>query len=171
MPLQPQKITFDAKTTTTGIHDVFVTATADTTSLSTRTKYTVIDRPKIEINNLTFPKEVTFTQKKRMRFTLAKKSWAQPRNVLVSIQSARQTQNVRFDSVEGDVPFIFVVEGKQLNTGSNNIEITINYEDDFGNKYSTNGEGRTSLVNTTLPQKISIFFRNAKETVSRIRLF
>ncbi|MBI4141517.1 transglutaminase domain-containing protein [Candidatus Woesearchaeota archaeon] len=162
MPALLQTATFDAKTTTIGIHDVLITATADDTQYSTRTRYTVADVPQIQITNLTFPQEITFEQKKRMKFTLTKESWAQPRNVLVSIQSQRQAQNVKFETIEGDIPFIFVIEGKQLNTGDNRIPITITYEDSFGNTYTTKSTANIALVNTTIMQKISIFLRKIR---------
>lgn len=146
-----------------GEYTVFITAQSKDFSKKIAASYSVLDVPLLKIENISIEKEISFDEKKRMRFTLAKKSWSSPKKVVVKIEGARMIQQLQFDEVPGDVPFIFVIEGKNLDAGVNKINIQVVYEDENRKKYSINEETRINLINVTSEQKFKIWFRNAAQ--------
>ncbi len=106
-----------------------------------------------------------------MKLTLAKKSWSSPKNAVVKIEGARMIQQLQFDEIPGDVPFIFVIDGKNLDIGANKITIQVTYEDDARKKYVINEETSINLVNVDSEQKFRIWLRNAGQFLAGLKVF
>jgi len=154
-----------------GTKEIFITAENNKFMQKNLVKYTVFDNPSIIFENITLSKEILFDQKKRIKFTLAKKSWSMPKNVVVKVEGGRMVQQVEFESLEGDVPFVFVVDGNNLNNGNNIIKMQTSFEDELRQKYFVKKEVGINLVNVTSEQKFRIWIRSAKDFLEKARLF
>lgn len=151
-----------------GVKEFFVTAQKDSLFKKTTIKYTVSDLPQLKIENITIANEIEFDEKKRMRFTLSKKSWAAAQKAIVRIEGARRVQQVNFDYIDSDIPFIFVIEGKNLDAGNNTIKITAQYFDENNKEHTIKKTANINLVNINARQMTRMLFRNIGEFLAKI---
>ncbi len=151
-----------------GIKEFFVTAKTNSLFKKTTIKYTVSDLPELRIENITIADKIEFDEKKRMRFTLSKKSWTAAQKAIVRIEGAKRVQQVDFDYIDSDVPFIFVIEGKNLNAGNNTIKITAQYFDENNKEYTIKKTASINLINITAKQMTRMIFRNIGEFLGKL---
>jgi len=120
-------------------------------------KLTVLDEPRIIINNLELPTSVSFDQKFSFDFELEKHSLSNPRNVEVRLVKDSLIKNWNINELLNDQKFIIDMEGNMLKLGENTFRLLVKYKDKNNKSYNQTSEFSTSLDNVTPIQKIQIY--------------
>jgi len=153
-PLGIQKISFDFDKTfdSLGLKNILIKAYNNDFSKSTYVTINVKDKPSVDIVDLDYPSVVLFEDIYSVKFRVQKNSSSNPKNVDILIESPLYKNEWKFPEMTVDRIFSVDSNGKSMKPNENDYVITVNYEDDKGNKFS-------EIKNFTILSKAN-FFQN-----------
>jgi len=114
----------------------------------------VLDAPKISIEEIESPTEVSYEDEFKVSFLLSKVSSSNPKNVEIALSENNFGKTWIVKDLSEDRRFIINLLGKDLKKGLNEFNILIEYEDGNGKLYKTIEVFSINLVNVTFLQSI-----------------
>jgi len=151
---QAKHVTFDVGSGKIGAREAAVTLRNELVSKAAYVSLRVNDFPKIEIEDLEYPANVSYDENFSVSFSVAKKSFSIPKNVKIVFSQNYAKKEWRANELEEDRKVIVNIEGRQLRYGKNNYEAYVDYEDASGKKYSTSKKFSINLGKATLFQRL-----------------
>ncbi|MBI2657020.1 hypothetical protein HYX03_04735, partial [Candidatus Woesearchaeota archaeon] len=118
------------------------------------------DAPRIEIEGLEFPINVSYNENFSVSFTLAKKSQSSPKYVEVVFAQNGFRKKWSIDELTENEKFVLNFVGKDLKYGKNNYKINVNYYDGLKKQYSSSKDFPVELTNVTLLQRLILWFND-----------
>jgi len=119
----------------------------------------VYERPNINIENLNYPKTVSFNEEYKISFLMNKTTKSIPRNIIVSASRNDILKEWTLPSLPYSQEFVIELNGKDLSLKENIFIVKISYEDEDGYLYDTAKEFSIDLMDVTLFEKVIIFIR------------
>lgn len=151
---QTKNFAFKVNTSFSGHRETPVTLRNELVSKSSYVNFNINDIPKIQIEDLNFPVNVSFGTNFTISFTIAKKSQSNPKNVEVFFTQNGFGKKWNIPELSGNNKFDVVFEGSQLKYGKNNYQIAIYYNDKLNKQYKIDKEFSVELTNTTILQRL-----------------
>ncbi len=116
----------------------------------------VLERPEVEISEVSHPAEVEYDESFQIKFTVSKASKAAPQNVELVIRQNRIKTEFSVPDLENDREFVLDYTGSDLDF-VNRFNVTVTYEDLDKNKYSESKTFEIRLKNLTVWQKVAVY--------------
>ncbi len=143
-----------------GKQEARITAQNKDISKAMYVEYSLMDIPRIEIDNLEYPKEISFDDMYTISFILDKKSQYNPKNVRIILSQKGFTKEWELSQLNVNRGFTVDLNGNELSGKKNKFEIIIDYEDDNKREYKEEKEFYINLVNITFTQRIRMMLNN-----------
>ena len=157
---QAKELVFEVNKSNIGQRESTASLRNDLVSKAHYVNFKVNDIPKIEIENLIFPTNVSYDGNFSVSFTIAKKSFSNPRNIEVIMSQNGLMKKWAISELENSRDFIVNFEGNQLTFGKNDYEINVNYRDGLNKQYSSNKNFSIYLTNANPYQRVILFLNN-----------
>ncbi|MBI2652053.1 transglutaminase domain-containing protein [Candidatus Woesearchaeota archaeon] len=157
---QTKNVTFEINKSNFGFRESPVTLRNELVSKAAYVSFKVNDMPKIEIEDLGFPINVSYNENFTIAFTLSKKSQSNPKNIEVIFTRNGIEKKWQINELIENRKFVLNFIGKQLEYGRNNYKINVNYYDGLKKSYNVNKEFSISLANITLWQRFLLWINN-----------
>ncbi|MBS3097155.1 transglutaminase domain-containing protein, partial [Candidatus Woesearchaeota archaeon] len=135
---QLKNVTFSIDESKIGSREIPVTLRNELVSKASYVNFKVNDIPKIEIENLEFPANVSYDGNFSVSFTLTKKSQSNPKDVEVVFAQNGITKKWSINELTENQKFVLSFEGKRLKYGKNDYKINVDYLDGLKKSYSAN---------------------------------
>ena len=116
-----------------------------------------MDRPKLNITEISYPSIVNFDDTFTINFHVIKSLGSNPKNVVIEVQSPIFVHEWTFPELTEERSFNIDSNGKSLKPDSNPYNITVTYEDDEGKKYVESAD-IVIQSDATFIQKIALWF-------------
>jgi len=142
-----------------GENDLVLSVSNDQISKEERVVFGGLDAPKLNINDLDFPREARYNDRFNVMFRLEKQSSSEPLDIKTRIRGAGINEVYGYDSLDKDVVYNITLKGRNLDEGPNPILIGVQYKDRNGRAYSESEDISISLVDVTFFQRIMLFVR------------
>ena len=126
----------------------------DLISKSYYVEFKINDKPKIEIEELNVPTNISYDKNFTVSFTLAKKSQSNPQNVLISFNQNNIEKKWFIEELQESRKITISIEGSQLKYGKNDYRISLNYDDKLKKQYNAHKEFSIDFTNATLMQRL-----------------
>ena len=157
---QLKNVTFSIDESKIGSREIPVTLRNELVSKASYVNFKVNDIPKIEIENLEFPANVSYDGNFSVSFTLTKKSQSNPKDVEVVFAQNGITKKWSINELTENQKFVLSFEGKRLKYGKNDYKINVDYLDGLKKSYSANEEFSIELADANLLQRLLLLFNN-----------
>ncbi|MFT4303010.1 MAG: transglutaminase-like domain-containing protein [Candidatus Woesearchaeota archaeon] len=119
----------------------------------------VKDDPMIELLNISYPENVFYDEIINIEFLLSRKSNSAPREINVILMNDYFNEVLFIDEFVNDQSIVFRLNSKILDSGENQINFYLNYEDELGNSYRESYLINMELVGLSIWQKTILSFR------------
>ncbi|HZX44058.1 MAG TPA: transglutaminase-like domain-containing protein [Candidatus Nanoarchaeia archaeon] len=153
---QQETIAFAFEPTIAGMQEISIKATGQDVSKSAFVDITVFDIPELRIDEISYPKEVSYNDMLDISFVLSKKSKYPPQNITIKLNKRQWMVN----QLSEDRKFSVKIAGKDLSAGDNKMVVSVGYKDGNGKEYNASEELTINLANVSLFQRIILFFRH-----------
>jgi hypothetical protein len=157
---QEKIITFLINTNKTGKKDIMIKAISKDISKSDYISIIILDKPKINIEDIKHPVNISFDGKYSISFTLKKQSLSIPKDINIKLKQNTFFKEWSIDKLIGNQKFMLNFKGNNLDIGNNNFKIIIDYKDNNNKKYHEEESFVIRLENVTLFQRIQIKLSN-----------
>ena len=152
-----------------GINDLEVEVSNKDISETTYVSIIVLDKPELTINNLSYPKTISFNEIKQVLFTIKKGSFSNPRDIKLYMLHNGIGEATDIESIERTEKIVLNINGKDFSVGKNTFKIVIDYKDKDGNSYITESEEFYITLNKVgFWQRTSIFFADIGRWFRRV---
>ncbi|MBS3114767.1 transglutaminase domain-containing protein [Candidatus Woesearchaeota archaeon] len=151
---QTKNVSFEINKSIIGQRESTVTLRNDLVSKASYINFKVNDVPKIEIEMLEFPLNVSYDENFTVSFTLAKKSQSNPENAEVIFAQGEIEKRWNIDELTEDKKFALRFVGSQLAYGRNNFKISIKFYDVLRREYRIDKELSIDLPNANPFQRV-----------------
>lgn len=160
---QSKNAAFKINKSNIGIRESPATLRNELVSKASYIKFKMNDLPKIQIEDLDFPANVSYDASFNVSFALAKKSQSNPKNVEVIFASNGIEKRWDIEELPENQKFALSFAGSQLEYGKNSYSITANYFDGLKKEYTSSKEFSIDLTNVTLFQRLALWFNDFKK--------
>ena len=123
-------------------------------------EYTILDAPEIEISDIEFPKSAEYDDNFKIEFSLAKKSFSNPKNIAITLAQNKLKNQWLVDELPGDRKFVVNMEAKNLKKGTNEFAVDVKFEDANGRLYEAEEKFVVELVNVSFVQSVLLVFNH-----------
>lgn len=155
---QAANATFEINKSNIGFSEMPVTLRSDLVSKAAYVSFKINDVPKIEIEDLGFPINVSYDKNFTIYFTLAKKSLSNPKNIEIALMQNGIEKKWHIDELMEGRKFVLNFAGSQLKYGKNAYNINVNYYDGLKRQYNAGREFFMELSRATMVQRLLLFF-------------
>ncbi|MDP3765037.1 MAG: transglutaminase-like domain-containing protein [Nanoarchaeota archaeon] len=155
---QTKNITFDINKSIIGLMERPVTLRNELVSKAAYVNFKIDDAPKIEIENLELPLNVSYDENFTISFTLGKKSQSSPQNAEVVFTLNGIEKRWDINELVENRKFVLNFMGNMLKYGKNDYRINVDYYDGLKKLYNANKEFSIELTNVTLLQRLLLWF-------------
>ena len=162
---QKKEFTFEFNPLEKGKRDVKITAINSQVSKAAYAKVNILDEPKVAVNKLDYPLNVSYEDEYDVSFILDKSSTSIPKKIIVKFFHDTLSEEWEIAELNSDQNFVIKSSGKGMSIGKNNFRISVGFEDDNGRKYKTEESFAIILNKPTLIQRIVIFFNDVSKWV------
>jgi transglutaminase-like putative cysteine protease len=135
LAVQKIDLTYSKNFTTEGLKNIEIKAYNDEFTKTSYIPILVMDKPKISIRNLEYPKSVAYGIPFEISFTLGKDSKSSAKNLRASLKSEISRVEWVFEEFDADKAFNIKSNGDAMKPNRNDYEIWVYYEDDKGKSY------------------------------------
>ncbi|MEK6983420.1 MAG: transglutaminase domain-containing protein [Nanoarchaeota archaeon] len=165
---QTKNATFEINYSAIGFRESQVTLKNELVSKRSQITFTVNDAPKIEIEKVEFPGNVSYGDTFNIIFTLAKKSISNPIKVEITFAKNGIEKVWHINEMAENKKFILNLEANQLNHGKNDYKANVDYFDALNRKYNSNKEFSINLTNVTLWQRFFLWINGVESITLQI---
>jgi len=141
-----------------GVREIVVRARNTDVSRSTTVELSLLDEPKVKIDQLSYPKEVRYNEYYKVVFVIEKESFSNPQDTTVKLVRNEYGKEWSIGEVKGIENFVIDLQAKDLNPGTNSFEVIVNYYDSNGKQHSDESSFSIELVDVNIWQRIMIKF-------------
>jgi len=134
-----------------------IVARSDDAVKSTVVKYSVLDSPKIKVDNIIIPAQVKYKEIYDLDFLLSKESFSNIYNVTIFLKHDGYSKEWFVPVMDKDRKFTIQMKGSSLYEGENELEISVQYNDKNGNEFSTQESVVINLNNLNPIEKVLAF--------------
>jgi hypothetical protein len=120
----------------------------------------------LEIVDLAYPKNISFSDSSEISFWVKKKSSSRPKNVEVKIEHRLIGEEWSVPLIESDYNFKVKIRGKDFNLDKNDFKVLVTYEDEQNNQYKLEENFTMTLNNPTFFQRIAIWLNQLDHKIS-----
>lgn len=145
--------------------ELIITATNEDIDASTSLEIKVLDKPEINIINLSAPDTVGYYDNYMITFSLTKQSTAIPKNVQVKVDVNNLEKEFSITELLSDQPFELQFSGSDLGSGENTIDIEVTYQGEKQDAFTAQAQKTIFLTNLTFWQKVKAFFGTIGNTI------
>lgn len=151
---QEKNVSFEIDESQTGQRESTITLKNNLVSKASYAGFKINDIPKIKIEELEFPVNVSYDENFTINFTLAKSSHSNPKDVEVifSLNSLEKKWNI--EELTENREFSLRFEGTQLENGKNYYKINAAYHDGLKRQYAVDKEFSNELLNADIFQRM-----------------
>ena len=153
---QSKNFSFEIDTSVPGAKEIPVRLSNSIVSKADYAKYTINDDPKVEIEELEYPQNVSYDKNFTVAFAVAKKSKSNPKNVFVSFSQNGIEKKWYIEDLMENRQFVLNIEGSQLRYGKNDYEINVDYGDGLEKKYNAIEDFSIYLADASLFQRLML---------------
>lgn len=146
-----------------GERDLTVTASSEFFSKKIILTFTILDEPKIEITDLSYPEKVEYNTKFTISFTIKKLSYRNPSNVKVILKQNKYKKEWSLQNLETDKQMRISLKGSDLDPGTNQMSLIILY--DGKQEYA---QFTISLERVTFFQRVVLFLKKLTKALSSV---
>lgn len=114
----------------------------------------VVEKPVVDIVNLSAPAEIDFDGSGKVRFTVARVKGAVPRDVRVALRGPRMAKSWSFSSLPGEKVFSIDLAGDALSLKDESFEVVVSYVDDRGERLSVQEPFRVAVGEASWWQRL-----------------
>lgn len=157
---QSKNFTFDINTSRIGHNKAQFTFRSPLVSKTFYLEFNINDKPLIEIEDLSFPENISYSGNFTISFILGKKSQSNPKKIIVTVTQNNIDRKWLITELEESRKFVLSVEGEQLKYGKNGYRINLIYSDALGRQYSAEKEFSIRLTDATITQRLLLFMNN-----------
>ena len=157
---QAKNMTFDINKSNIGAVESDVTLRNELVSKITSVSFKIDDAPKIAIEDLTFPLNVSYDENFNVSFALARKSQSNPQNIEIVFSQNGIEKKWNIDELNENRKFVLDFMGKQLKYGKNDYKIQLNYHDGLKKSYNLSEGFSIELANVTLFQRLLLWLNS-----------
>ncbi|MBI2659903.1 transglutaminase domain-containing protein [Candidatus Woesearchaeota archaeon] len=154
---QAKNVTFDIDASIIGIRESPVILANEIVSKAYHISFKVKDVPKIEIEELEFPRNLSYSDNFTVSFILAKKSQSNPKNVEILFEQNGIEKKWTIDELMENRKFVLNFAARQLKYGKNIHIINVKYYDGLNRQYAVNEEFSIDLSNANLWQRMLLW--------------
>ena len=149
-------------------NELLITAKNNYITKSSHLTFEALDKPIIEIEDLSAPSNASYKDQFNISFTTAKKSNSNPINVTVLMTVDGRTMKWTLDYLDSDKPFTIIINASSLSQ-QNNLRVKADYEDELGRKYAVEQQFSIQLVNLSLFEKLMVFLNDLNKWLGSVR--
>ena len=135
-----------------------ITASNDLVSKSIDFYLNILDDPKIAIDETYHPDNVSFNDKFNISFVLEQKSYSVPQQLTIKIFQNGQDNMLKKDNLEGSQGIVMAFPADDMNWGKNEYNVTVEYYDKNGKKFSESEKFDVSLTQAAFTDRAYIYF-------------
>lgn len=125
----------------------------------------VLDKPDVEIQNLTFPSNVKYDDIFMTEFRISKKSLSDIEELKIRIYDEKLEKKLVIKNLTKYEDFDIEIYGSDLDPGRNEFKIVLEWQDKEGIYYQEQESFTIELIDVSFAQRIKIFFRNISEAL------
>ena len=151
---QAKNFTFDINKSNIGYREIPVALRNELVSKASLVNFKIDDIPEIEVEEIGFPVNVSYSENITVSFTLAKKSQSNPKKVYIIFAQNGIEKRWNVDEFTENKKFLLSIAGSQLCYGNNDYKINVDYYDGLKKKYNTNKEFSIKLAKANLLQRL-----------------
>ena len=148
---------------TAGEKDLTITASSEFFSKKIILTFTILDEPKIEIADLSYPEKVEYNTKFTISFTIKKLSYRNPSNVKIILKQNKYKKEWFLKKLETDKQMRISLKGSDLDPGTNHMSLIILY-----NGKQTGAQFTISLEKVTFFQRAALFLKKLTKAFSSV---
>ena len=156
---QIKNVSFEINKSIIGQREGTVTLRNKLVSKASYVSFKINDVPRIEIEGLEFPINVSYDENFTISFTLAKKSQSNPKNAEIVFAQNGFRKKWDIDELAENRKFVLNFVGKQLKYGKNDYIIQVNYHDGLKKSYNLSKGFSIELANVNLWQRFLLWFK------------
>ena len=145
---------FEINKSAVGQKEMPVTLRNEIVSKSSYVSYKIDDEPKIEIEEIKLPSDISYGRNFTISFMLAKKSISNPKNVQVVFRQNGIDKKWLINELAQSREYVLDLEASQLNYGENKYKVSVNYKDGLNKQYNIKKEFSLNFTNVTLLQRL-----------------
>ncbi len=142
-----------------GLNPVNVKIKSDKYESSARVEFNILETPKLLIQDLSYPSNVSYNEKYNISIEIKKSSKSTPENTSATIYIGNTSKNWNFDTVESDKQLFVMMEANDLKYGKNDFSVKIDYSDMNGKQYEENEQFSINFNRPGAWQRLLLFFR------------
>ncbi|MBI4453281.1 transglutaminase domain-containing protein [Candidatus Woesearchaeota archaeon] len=155
---QHREVSFIKKNIKEGQYELLVTAKNKDISKTSKVNFIVQERPKLRIDELSYPTEITFSEPVSLKFTVFKDTNSAPNNVSVKMFYNFGSEVWVIDKFLENREFVITIPPYQLASQTNGFKITVEYYDQNNIKYNLQKEFTITVKDLTLKEKIILYY-------------
>jgi hypothetical protein len=163
---QQREANFTLNNQEAGVRDFRITASNALVSKSDDLKINVLDEPKILIDEIYYPENVSFKDAFNVSFVLKRKSYSLPQQVSIMISQNTKKRTFTKEVIDKNERFIMSFPARDLKWGENKYSIEVEFYDKNGKGYSETEEFSVNLSKASIFDRIYIFFNNLFHRIS-----
>lgn len=155
---QQREVSFIKKNLKEGQYELLITAKNKDVSKTSKVNFIVEEKPKLRVDELSFPQETTFSEPVTIKFTVFKDTTSVPNNVSVKMFYNFGSEVWVIDQFLENREFVITIPPHQLASKINNFKITVEYQDQNNVKYDTQKEFTITIKDLNIKEKMILYY-------------
>jgi transglutaminase-like putative cysteine protease len=117
----------------------------------------VLDKPLVDIMNLSYPPRISYGDQSEVKIILKRSSSNIPQNVKIRLEHSLINEEWSLTSLETSYELRFLFKGSNLDFEQNPFKLVVTYEDAQGKEYKTEKDFTITLNNPTIFQRLMVW--------------
>ncbi len=154
---EQKDLEFTLTNKTIGMNDITIIAENDGLTKSAEVQVELYDDPHIEINDIQMPSQVAKDEEVTLNFTVDKTSFANPKDVILTIDQELETQTMEYAEFKNDQPLSVNIDTSLFVHKVNPIVVQVTYKDEKGKVYQESETITLELTDLTFIDQVERF--------------
>jgi len=167
---QAEMVNFSLNAGKYGKQEIGIKAYNSEVSKLSSVGFSYFDTPKLEIEELEYPRNASFEGKYAVSFYLKKGSVSDPKNIDIILNQNGLKKEWNIDKLTNDKKLVLDLYGDDLGFGENRFSVLVKYYDNNGKEYSAEKAFYVMLGNTSFPQKLLILLKMTGRRIENTNL-
>ncbi|MEM4239578.1 MAG: transglutaminase-like domain-containing protein [Candidatus Woesearchaeota archaeon] len=157
---QARQVSFSQGFTAAGTATFFVRAKSPGLTKSTPLGFEMLDLPKINITEFSYPGAVAYGTKFSLLFVVKPASYNKPRDIVLKVITPAGRRYFEVPELDFERAFEVEMNSDELALGTTDIRIVAEYKDSRGKKYTTEAAAPVMLTDVPFTAKIWLWLRS-----------